>query len=673
MAVVKLPSGRTVKIPDGKTEQQAVEYIFNKLEGNADYADDREKLGDRLETSGWGSTIGGTIGSIAGGIGGIFTAPSLVVNPVTLGAAGGAAGSAIGEGIEQWITGKGEGSDVAREGLIGGAFGVIPGAGGQVAKNVIKAGGKKTAASLAGAGTGAGIGAGAGYTGAALTGGDKSTGATVGAVVGAAGGSKLVDKVLKPIFGKAKKSAGKILHTVGVKSSSKTAPVDEMLGGFEKIFTGKLKTLIGRPTGAFETVQGILDVRRGLVRAATNWFTKKYKRPPNAAEKQILEDAAERSASAFSKEYKADKGLRSKIDKSINPASAKPKVQILRDPKSNRRYYEDELGNKIDADTGKPFGKSYAVGGLVEDTTDVLNKYVLGPKTQITSDQLKTGVDNVTDFIPVVGDVKAFVETLDAFEKGQYATAGLLGAGAAVGLIPGVGDVLNKAAKTLARKYGKKLSPSDAATIIRESVVSGKPVDPEIARFAKDIEQQLEQYSSVGAKKGKSGHKGLEAEVIMDDTPPPGLNFSSGYEYTKHPDLPYGTENTFIIGPGKIRNMDDFTVYAHELGHAKSPKGRGLLDSYSGSYNPKTKQKGKYGPSTLTSETYAWRSAAQDLKRNEPSPEQAKKFTDTVTRALKGYIQGLRKAKSKQDVDPFTQKIINKIDKGNLTLDDLIK
>ena len=108
MAVVKLPSGRTVKVPDGMSRNQTIEYIFDKLDGVKGYEEDRKKLGDQLDTSGWGAAIGSTIGGIAGGVAGIFTSPSVVANPITLGAAGSAGGGALGEGIEQWITGKGD-------------------------------------------------------------------------------------------------------------------------------------------------------------------------------------------------------------------------------------------------------------------------------------------------------------------------------------------------------------------------------------------------------------------------------------------------------------------------------------------------------------------------------------------------------------------------------------
>lgn len=50
----------------------------------------------------------------------------------------------------------------------------------------------------------------------------------------------------------------------------------------------------------------------------------------------------------------------------------------------------------------------------------------------------------VMDFLPVVGDVKALGEAYDAATRGELMAAGILGTGAAVGLIPGAGDAIAK-------------------------------------------------------------------------------------------------------------------------------------------------------------------------------------------------------------------------------------
>ena len=75
MAKVKLPSGKVVKVPDEMSKNQTIEFLFEKLEGKEGYEEDRKKLGDQLETSGWGSVIGGGLGAIGG------AAVALPVNP----------------------------------------------------------------------------------------------------------------------------------------------------------------------------------------------------------------------------------------------------------------------------------------------------------------------------------------------------------------------------------------------------------------------------------------------------------------------------------------------------------------------------------------------------------------------------------------------------------------
>ena len=127
MGIFQLSDGKKLRTPDGLTKKETAEWLFTNLEGKEKYAEDRARIGDKLETSGWGATIGGTLGGIAGGVAGIFTSPSVVVNPITLGATVGAGGAAIGEGIEQWITGKGDWSDIGWAGAEGGVYGAYPG------------------------------------------------------------------------------------------------------------------------------------------------------------------------------------------------------------------------------------------------------------------------------------------------------------------------------------------------------------------------------------------------------------------------------------------------------------------------------------------------------------------------------------------------------------------
>ena len=242
MAIVKLPSGRTVRTPDGLTRQENIEHIFNNLEGREGYEEDRKRLGDQLETSGWGSTIGGTIGGLAGGIGGIFTSPSIVVNPVTLGAAGGAAGAAAGEGFEQWLTGKGDWSDIGEDALIGGALGGI---GGGTAGAVARYGAK---AGALGGGLAGGLEGGkdGGATGAAV-------GAVTGVVTGGFGG-RLFSGV-----------TGRLASRLGLDKPAKGA-LQGALDAADTYVRGSTSLSMGLQTGAFQQAKAKLDFKRHVLR-----------------------------------------------------------------------------------------------------------------------------------------------------------------------------------------------------------------------------------------------------------------------------------------------------------------------------------------------------------------------------------------------------------------------
>src|SRR6056300_464441 len=64
------------------------------------------------------------------------------------------------------------------------------------------------------------------------------------------------------------------------------------------------------------------------------------------------------------------------------------------------------------------------------------------------------GLNAVGDFIPGYGDVKAIGEAGQALTEGDLIAAGLLGTGAAIGLIPGAGDVIARPVVAAGRAAG---------------------------------------------------------------------------------------------------------------------------------------------------------------------------------------------------------------------------
>ena len=62
------------------------------------------------------------------------------------------------------------------------------------------------------------------------------------------------------------------------------------------------------------------------------------------------------------------------------------------------------------------------------------------------------GAQATQDFMPVIGDALALGEAGQALSRGELAAAGLLGAGAAIGLVPGAGDALAKPVMAAGRR-----------------------------------------------------------------------------------------------------------------------------------------------------------------------------------------------------------------------------
>ena len=64
---------------------------------------------------------------------------------------------------------------------------------------------------------------------------------------------------------------------------------------------------------------------------------------------------------------------------------------------------------------------------------------------------------NVIDFVPIIGDAKAFKESAEAFKVGSNLEGTILGVAGTVGLVPFVGDLLSKPIKAVARFVKKEV------------------------------------------------------------------------------------------------------------------------------------------------------------------------------------------------------------------------
>lgn len=366
MAVVKLPSGRTVKIPDGMNKDQAIEFLFDNLDGKKGFEDDRKKLGDQLDTSGWGATIGGTIGSIVGSTAGFFG--GFGVGAIPGGIAGGAGGAAIGEGIEQWLTGKGDWSDIGWAGVEGGAWGAIPGGAGQAGKVATKAGlkgvAKVGAQSAAGAATGATIGAGTG----AVTGVGAKEGAISGGITGAFGGPKIGPKIGGLLTGSKAGEAVQKGVSKGLSTASSKLGLDKPVKSAVEIAKDYGKSYLnaqwlkatGRKTaGQLNQSAANWQLRRDLVNKvfgeAKKAFEKNAGRTATSAELSQLKKAATNEAEDLFKQQ-----LRGRSGNLLEPAS-KPSGKIIRHKGQDVLQTKDGL-----YDLKGNFIGDFALGGFTD-------------------------------------------------------------------------------------------------------------------------------------------------------------------------------------------------------------------------------------------------------------------------------------------------------------------
>ena len=103
--------------------------------------------------------------------------------------------------------------------------------------------------------------------------------------------------------------------------------------------------------------------------------------------------------------------------------------------------------------------------GFVDSARDELASGLLGmglySDNPYAAYRAAEGILSVIDFIPGVGDAKGAAETVDAANRGDYATAGLMGAATAAGAVPVLGDAASAVLMGIARKRGiEDVSPS---------------------------------------------------------------------------------------------------------------------------------------------------------------------------------------------------------------------
>ncbi len=330
MSIVILPSGRKVRVPQGLNREERIKYLFENLPKGAD----KRALGDMLDSSGWGATVGGAIGGAIGGIAGLSGGG---IGAIPLAVAGGAAGAGIGEGLEQLVYGKGDLADVGKEALIGGATGLIPGGAGQLAR------GSRAAKKVAGE---------------AVTGGIKDVASD--AVLGLSTGvpTPFLRKIGMATYEKAFGRAGQETLTETVNKSG-----SQWLTGASAEIRGALTGT--QTTAAFSKGAALLSIqRKGLEKLFSFMFPKVKKAyiDNKEAERLVREAASKAKAKAKRKSKKKSKDAESEttVEKSIEltPAEIQEVVDLTND------MVETKIKGLIAAEVAAVGGGAAAAGGV---------------------------------------------------------------------------------------------------------------------------------------------------------------------------------------------------------------------------------------------------------------------------------------------------------------------
>jgi len=173
----------------------------------------------------------------------------------------------------------------------------------------------------------------------------------------------------------------------------------------------------------------------------------------------------------------------------------------------------------------------------------------------------------LTDFLPVVGDIKAGADTLDALNERDYIGAGL----SAAGIIPVVGDVISKAGKTI------RASDSYLSNAVSKSTQRGNTVET-----ARKSSKYLDSLGASGRSLDYGAGKGVNAKAIkIDDTFEPFPQEGYIPDFSKPREVPPNTYGK-IISTNVINVLPpDLRVEAIlNIGKALKPNGKALIQTW---------------------------------------------------------------------------------------------
>lgn len=128
--------------------------------------------------------------------------------------------------------------------------------------------------------------------------------------------------------------------------------------------------------------------------------------------------------------------------------------------------------------------------GFIESARDKIASGLLGlglyEDNPYAAYRAAEGLLSVVDFLPGIGDAKGAAETVDAANKGDYATAGLMGAATAAGVVPVLGDAASAVLMGIARKRG--IEEAEAGAMSRAARIAALREEANATRFGDQID-----------------------------------------------------------------------------------------------------------------------------------------------------------------------------------------
>lgn len=162
------------------------------------------------------------------------------------------------------------------------------------------------------------------------------------------------------------------------------------------------------------------------------------------------------------------------------------------------------------------YSKELHTSSAQKSRDDIFKRYIEDRGVKNFKDNIVPAIEAVSDFIPVVGDVKAVYDVGDSYRKGDYLTAAI----ASLGLVPFIGDFAKHGFNTYKRLPDKKhvyeLS-RDAVDELKSNMISNAKSyykDIILPKYKEIIDDSYEKLSDVDKKAVDEFYKGRTLKSV---------------------------------------------------------------------------------------------------------------------------------------------------------------